>query len=143
MTTETDVLERALIVMAICMTIQTVMFIGVAVGAFVAWRRASAALTEAKALAEAQVAEFRERFEHVSDTVDDAAQALIRGTTTVNDVMTDVRDAMGTVKNSVGTVASVVTGPRTAIALGLLKGLQTWRNRRDAQRVEDAATSEL
>jgi hypothetical protein len=143
MPTDTDVLERALIVMAICMAIQTVMFIGVAVGAFVAWRRTTVALTEAKTLAEAQMAELRERFERVSDTVDEAAQALIRGTSTATDVMTDVRDAMGTVRNSLGTVASAVTSPKTALALGVLKGLQTWRHRRDAQRVEDVATSDL
>ena len=48
--------------------------------------------------------------------------------------MTDVRDAMGTVRNSVGTVASVVTAPRAALALGLLRGVQIWRKRRAAQR---------
>jgi hypothetical protein len=143
MTTDTDVLGRALVVMAICMAIQTVMLVGLAVGAFIAWRRATAALADAKALAEAQASELRERFEHVSATVDEAAQALIRGTATADGVMNDLRDAMGSVRSSVGSVASVVTGPRTAIALGLLKGLQTWRNRRDAQRAEDAASSDL
>lgn len=143
MTTDTAALETALIVMAICMAIQTLMFLGAAVGAFIAWRRASEALSDAKAAAEAQVLELRRHLEHVSATVDDAARALIRGTSAVDDVMTDVRDAMGTVRNSVGTVASVVSGPRTAIALGLWKGLQTWRRRRDAQRIEATATSEL
>lgn len=143
MTTDNAALETALIVMAICMAIQTLMFLGVAVGAFIAWRRASEALSDAKAAAEAQVLELRRHLEHVSATVDDAARALIRGTSAVDGVMTDVRDAMGTVRNSVGTVASVVSGPRTAIALGLWKGLQTWRRRRDAQRIEATATSEL
>jgi hypothetical protein len=143
MTTDTAVLENALVVMAVCMAIQTVMFIAAGVGGFIAWRRTTAALTEAKAAAEAQVAELRGHLEHVSATVDAAARALIRGTSAVDGVMTDMRDAMGTVRNSVGTVASVVAGPRTALALGLWKGLQTWRKRRDAQRVEAAATSEL
>ena len=143
MTTDTAALETALIVMAICMAIQTLLFLGAAVGAYIAWRRASEALTEARAAAEAQVLVLRGHLEHVTATVDDAARALIRGTSAVDEVMTDVRDAMGTVRNSVGTVASVVSGPRTAIALGLWKGLQTWRKRRDAQRIEATATSEL
>lgn len=143
MTTDTAALETALIVMAICMATQTLLFLGAAVGAYIAWRRASEALTEARAAAEAQVLVLRGHLEHVTATVDDAARALIRGTSAVDEVMTDVRDAMGTVRNSVGTVASVVSGPRTAIALGLWKGLQTWRKRRDAQRIAATATSEL
>lgn len=143
MTTDTAVLETALMVMAVCMAIQTVMCVAAAIGGYIAYQRATAALIDAKLAAEAQVAELRGHLEHVSATVDEAARALIRGTSAVDDVMTDVRDAMGTVRNSVGTVASVVAGPRTALALGLWKGLQTWRKRRDAQRIEAAATSEL
>jgi hypothetical protein len=143
MTADTAVLESALIVMAICMAVQTVMLIGVAVGAFIAWRRASDALAEMKLTADAHIAALRGHVERIAATVDDTAAALKRGTNAVDGVMTDVRDAMGTVRNSVGTVASVVAGPRTALALGLLKGLQSWRKRRDAQRIEASATSEL
>jgi hypothetical protein len=143
MTADTAVLESALIVMAICMAVQTVMLIGVAVGAFIAWRRASDALAEMKLTADAHIAELRGHVQRIAATVDDTAAALKRGTNAVDGVMTDVRDAMGTVRNSVGTVASVVAGPRTALALGLLKGLQSWRKRRDAQRIEASATSEL
>jgi hypothetical protein len=143
MTADTVVLERALMVMAICMAIQTLMFMGVAIGAFIAWRRASAALVNAKEMAESHVAELRGHIERISATVEDTAAALKRGSATVDGVMTDVRDAMGTVRNSVGTVASVVTGPRTALALGLLKGLQSWRKRRDVERIAATATSEL
>jgi hypothetical protein len=143
MTTDTAVLETALIVMAVCMAIQTVMFVGAAIGGLIAYRRATESLNAAKAAAEAHVVELRERLDRVSATIDEVASAVIKGTSAVDDVMTDVRDAMGTVRNSVGTVASVVTGPRTALALGLLKGLQSWRRRRDAQRIEAAATSEL
>jgi uncharacterized protein YlxW (UPF0749 family) len=143
MTTDTAVLERALVVMAIAMSVQTLLFVGVAVAAFVAWRRASEALAEAKAKAEAQIAELRAYLDRMADTVDETARALQRGTTAVDDVMTDVKDAMGTVRNSVGSVASVVTGPRTALALGLWRGIQVWRKRRAAQRLAAAATSEL
>ena len=143
MTTDTAVLENALMVMAVCMAIQTVMFIAAAIGAFIAWRRAAAALTEAKLAAEAQVAELRGHLEHVSATVDEAARALIKGTSAVDGVMTDVRDAMGTVRDSVGTVASAVTAPRAALALGLWRGISLWRRRRAAQRIAATATSEL
>lgn len=143
MTTDTAVLENALTVMAICMALQTVMFVGVGIGAFIAWKRTTAALSDAKAAAEAQVRELRTRLDHVTATVDEVAQALIRGTAAVDDVMTDVRDAMGTVRNSVGSVASAVAGPRAALALGLLKGLQTWRKSRADQRIEATATSDV
>lgn len=143
MTTDTAALEWTLVVMAISLAIQTVLLLAVTIGAFIAWRRAKEALTDAKAAAEAQVLELRGHMEHVSATVDEAARALIRGTSAVDGVMTDVRDAMGTVRSSVGTVASVVTGPRAALALGLLRGLQTWRKRRSTQRIEAAATAEL
>ena len=143
MPTDTAVLERALVVMAVCMAIQTVMCIAAAVGAFIAWRRTTEALTEAKAAAEAQVMELRAHLEHVSATVDEAARALIRGTSAVDGVMTDMRDAMGTVRNSVGAVASVVAAPRTALALGVLRGVQSWRKSRAAHRIASNATSEL
>jgi hypothetical protein len=143
MTTDIAVLERALIVMAVCLVIQTLLFVSAGVGAFVAWRRASAALVEAKAAAEAQAAELRLHLIRISGTVDEAARALRRGSTAVDDVMSDVRDAMGTMRNSVGSVAAVVTAPRTALALGLWRGMQMWRTRRAVRRVETTATSEL
>jgi len=96
-----------------------------------------------KLSAEAHIDELRGQVQRIAATVDDTAEALKRGTNAVDGVMTDMRDAMGTVKNSVGTVASVVSGPRTALALGLWKGLQSWRRHRDARRVEAAATSDL
>ena len=136
-------LERALVVMAVCMAVQTVMFIALAVGGLIAWRRTSEALGEARAAAETHLNELRGHLEHVSQTVDEAARALIKGTAAVDDVMTDVRDAMGTVRSSVGTVAAVVTGPRTALALGLLKGLQSWRKSRATRRLEPTVTSQL
>jgi len=143
MTTDTAVLERALTVMAVSMVIQTLLFVAAAAAGVIAWRRTTEALAEAKARAEAQVAELRVYLDRMALTVDETARSFRRGTDAVDDVMTDVRDAMGTVRNSVGTVASVVNAPRTALALGLLRGLQVWRKRRAAQRVAEAATSEL
>ena len=125
------------------MVVQTLMFIGLAVGSYIAYRRASDALAEVKSSAEAHIHELRGQVQRIAATVDDTAAALKRGTNAMDDVMTDVRDAMGTVKNSVGTVASVVSGPRTALALGLWKGLQTWRRHREERRVEGAATLDV
>jgi len=143
MTTDTVVLERALVVMAISMAVQTLLFVGAAVAGFIAWRRTTAALAEAKNRAEAQVGELRIYLERMAITVDETARALRRGQSAVDDVMTDVHDAMDTVRNSVGSVAQVVSGPRAALALGLWRGIQIWRKRRAAQRVAAAATSEL
>jgi len=143
MTTDTAVLETALTVMAVSMAVQTLLCIAAAVAGFIAWRRTAAALTDAKARAEAQVAELRVYLDRMAATVDETARSLRRGTDAVDDVMTDVRDAMGTVRNSVGTVAQVVSGPRAALALGLLRGIQVWRKRRAAQRIAAPATSEL
>jgi hypothetical protein len=143
MTTDTAVLERALVVMAIAMSVQTLLFLIAVVGAFVAWRRTTEAVAEAKARAEAQVAELRVYLDHLSLTVDETARALRRGTSAADDLMNDVRDAMGTVRNSVGTVASAVSAPRAALAFGLWRGIQFWRKRRAAQRIAAAATSGL
>jgi hypothetical protein len=143
MTTDTAVLERALVIMAIAMSIQTLLFVGAAVGAFMAWRRASAALIEAREKAEAQVAELRGYLDRMAVTVEETALALRRGTATADDLMTDVRDAMGTVGNTVGSVASVVSAPRAALAMGLWKGIQIWRKRRAAQRLAAEATSDM
>jgi hypothetical protein len=143
MTTDTAGLEVALTVMAISMVIQTLLCIGAAVAGFIAWRRTTEGLAAAKARAEAQLAELRVILDRMANTVEETAGSLRRGTDSVDDVITDMRDAMGTVRNSVGTVAQVVSAPRTALALGVLKGIQVWRRRRAAQRVAAAATSEL
>jgi len=134
MTADTAVLERALTVMAICMGLQTLMCLAAGVAVVVAWRRTTAAVTEAKLKVDRQIDDLRLHLERMSATVDEASVALRRGSTAVDDVVSDVRDAMGTIRNSVGTVASVVTAPRAALALGLWRGIQGWRNRRDTPR---------
>lgn len=143
MTTDTAVLDRAIAVMAFCMAIQTVLFMAAAVAGFVAWRRTTVALADATVAAEAQLAELRIYLDRLSANVDDVSRAVLKGTTAVDEVVTDVRQAMGTVRNSVGNVASFVGGPRTALAVGVWKGIQSWRNRRAAQRLSATATSEL
>ena len=143
MPTDTAVLERALVIMAIAMSVQTLLFVGAALAAFMAWRRASTALVEAREKAETQLAELRVYLDRMAATVEHTAQALRRGTATADDLMTDVRDAMGTVGNTVGSVASVVSAPRAALAMGLWKGVQIWRKRRAAQRLAATTTSDM
>jgi hypothetical protein len=143
MTTDIAVLERAMVVMAASMVVQTLLCIAGAVAAFVAWRRAAAALIEAKAIAQAQVVELSAHLEHMSGTVDETARALRHGSAAVDHVITDVRHAMGSVSKSVGSVASAVNAPRAALAIGVLQGIQYWRKRRAAQRMATPATSEL
>lgn len=143
MPTDTAVLERALIVMAVCLVIQTALFIAAAVGGYIAWRRAAYALAEAKAMAETQAVELRGHLNRISATVDDAARALLKGSSAVDDVVNDMRDAMGTVRTSVGSVASAVTAPRAALALGLWRGIQMWRKRRAPRRVDVTPTDDL
>ena len=143
MTTDIAVLERAVVVMAVCLVVQTLLFMGAAIGAFLAWRRASDALIEAKALAQEQAAEFHAHLSRITGTVEETARALRHSSSSADGLVTDVRDVMGTVRDSVGSVASVVTAPRAALAIGLWRGIQMWRKRRAARDVDATATSEL
>lgn len=140
MTTDIAVLERALIVMAVCLVIQTLLCLAASVGSFLAWRRATAAFEAAKAAAEAQVLELGAHLDRITASVEETGRALRRGTTAADDLIGDVRDAMGTVRDSVGTVASVVSAPRAALAFGLWRGFQMWRKRRASRDVDVTAT---
>ena len=126
--------------MAVCLVIQTLLCLAAGVGAFIAWRRATAALTAAKAAADAQVLELRAHLNRITAAVEETGRSLRRGTTAADDLIGDVRDAMGTVRDSVGTVASVVTAPRAALAFGLWRGFQMWRKRRASRDVDVTAT---
>jgi hypothetical protein len=143
MTTDIAVLERAVVVMAVCLVIQTLLFMGVGIGAFIAWRRASAALAQAKSLAEAQAAELHAHLHRITGTIEETARALRRSSSSADGLVGDVRDVMGTVRDSVGSVASVVTAPRAALAIGLWRGIQMWRKRKAERDVDATATSDL
>ena len=142
MTTDIAVLERALIVMAVCLVIQTLLCLAAGLGAFIAWRRATVAVQEAKAAAQVQMDELRAHLGRITASVEETGLALRRGSTAADDLIGDVRDAMGTMKDSVGTVARVVTAPRAALALGLWRGIQMWRKRRATRDVDVTATTE-
>ena|SRR5436190_4494215 len=148
MPTDTAVLERTLIVMAICMAVQTAMCVAAAIGAFIAWRRTAAAVATAKIAAEAQIADLKEMLERVSMKVDEAAGAVIRGASAVDGAVTDARESFGNVKSSVSGVAKAVAAPEAAIAMSLWRGFQFLRKRKGPQKLEQqrlapAATSEM
>lgn len=142
MTTEIAVVEWALVVMAVAMSVQTLLFIGAAIGALVAWRQANQALEEAKDALNSQIAHLREHVDRIAGTVDEVAGSVRRGTTAVGDVVSDVRAVMGSVRNSVGSVAAVVTAPRAALAIGLWRGAAMWRKRRASKRLTAAMASQ-
>lgn len=143
MTTDTVVMERALIVMAIAMSVQTLLFVGAAIGAFVAWRKASLAFEDAKDALHTQIAHLRMHVDRISGTVEEVAGSVRRGTSAVGEVVSDVRDAMGSVGSSLHSAASVVTAPRAAIALGLWRGLAMWRRYRSTQRESATGASQI
>lgn len=135
MPTDIAVLERALMVMAVCLAVQTLICVAGAVAAFVAWRRAAEGAAELRAMVEAQAQELRMHLGRMSDTVDETARAIRHGSARVEEVITDARDAVGTARDAVGSVASVVTAQRAAVAVGLWKGVQIWRRRREQKRL--------
>lgn len=143
MTTDTVVMERALIVMAVAMSLQALLFVGAAIGAFIAWRKATQAFEETKQAMNLQIAHLRAHVDRISGTVEEVASSVRRGTTAVGDVVEDVRQAIGTVGSSIHSVASVVTAPRAAVALGVLRGLKMWRQRRASQRASTILASQL
>lgn len=128
MTTDIVLTERALIVMAVCLAIQTLMMLGGGLAAFFAYRNAKAAVDE-------KMVELQARIDRISVTVDDAVSAVKRATGAVGDVVDDARDAIGRVRHGVASVASVAAAPRTAVAIGVLRGVQWWRRRRAAERL--------
>lgn len=138
MTTDTVLIERALMVMAIAMSVQTLLFVGAAIGAFIAWRKATAALEETRNAMNEQIAHLRTHADRISGVVEEVAGTLRRGSDAVGDAVTDVRDAIGTVGNGLNSVASVVTAPRAAVALGVLRGISAWRRHRSVRRAEEA-----
>ncbi len=143
MTTDTAVIEQALVAMAIAMGVQTLLFVGVAIGAFVAWRQANRAMADARLAMHQEIAFLRGHVDRISGTVEEVAGSVLRGTSAMGDVVADVRDAMGTVGTSLHSVASVVTAPRAAVALGLWRGLAALRKRRASHRASKRATAAL
>jgi len=125
--TDLATMERALNIIAIAVAVQTTLLIGGAIALYLAYRRASAALTD-------QLGELRATADALSVTVNRAADTFARGTQVVTSVVDDARHSAQTAAAWLTTAASVVTTPRAAAAMGLLRGVRWWKNRRQAAR---------
>lgn len=117
---ETVMTERALMVMAVCLVIQTIGMTVGSIAVFVAWRRTKLAL-------DSQVAELRTRVDRVSDSVEQAAHVFEQSVSAVHDAVDGTREA-------VRSAAAIVSSPRTALAYGALRGVQWWKRFRAEQR---------
>ena len=136
MTTEdVVVIQRALVFMAVFMGIQTLITVGAAIAAFFAYRSAKVAVDEKVIELQGHIDQVKANIDRISNTVDDAVLAVKRGTNAVNEVVEDARHAIGTVRHGVASVAAVATAPKTAMALGVIRGVQWWRRRRAAERL--------
>jgi hypothetical protein len=125
--TDLSTMERALNIIAVGVALQTALMIGGAVAAYLAYRRATAALTD-------QLVELRATTEALSVTVNRAADTVAHGAHVVTSAVDDARQSAHNAAAWLNTAAAVVTTPRTAAAVGLLRGVQWWKNRRQAAR---------
>ena len=125
--TDLATMERALNIIALAVAVQTALLIGGAVALYLAYRRASAALTD-------QLVELRATADALSVTVNRAADTVAHGAQVVTSAVDDARHSAQTAAAWLNTAAAVVTTPRTAAAMGLLRGVRWWKNRRQAAR---------
>ncbi len=125
--TDLATMERALNIIAIAVAAQTTLLIGGAVALYLAYRRASAALTD-------QLVELRATADALSVTVNRAADTVAHGAQVVTSAVDDARHSAHNAAAWLNTAAAVVTTPRTAAAMGLLRGVQWWKKRRQAAR---------
>ncbi len=117
-------LERALVVMAVCLVVQTVMLVAGAVGAWIAYRRAADA-------AEREIRELRAVVDELAASSRRAVDTLVRGTESVRDVIDDARHAVDVTGEWATSAASLLTtAPKRAAAQGLLQAVLWWRRRR-------------
>ena len=125
--TDLATMERALNIIAVGVALQTALMIGGAVAAYLAYRRATVALA-------GQLVELRSTTDALSVTVTRAAETVAHGAQVVSSAIDDARQSAHNAAAWLHTAAAVVTTPRTAAAVGLLRGVQWWKNRRQAAR---------
>lgn len=125
--TDLSTMERALNIIAVGIALQTVLLIGGAVAAYLAYRRTTVALT-------GQIVELRAMADALSVTVNRAADTVAHGAHVVTSAVDDARQSAHNAAAWLNTAAAVVTTPRTAAAMGLLRGVAWWKNRRRAAR---------
>jgi len=130
---ESVLIERALVVMAACLAIQTLGSLILWIAMFVAYRRVNAAVEKAKAAMDIELSDMRARLDRVSDGIEQAALTLNRSASAIHDTVADTTHA-------IKTAASYVATPRAALALGVVRGLQ-WFRRMRAERAAKAAAA--
>jgi hypothetical protein len=121
---DSSTVETALVVIAASLVVQTLLLAGGSLAVWLAYRRAQAAVS-------AEVRELRATTDDIARTLQRAADAVGRGSDAVGAAVSDARHAVHSVGALTSTVATAITTPRTAAAMGVLRGVQWWRRRRE------------
>ena len=121
-------IERAVGIIAISVAVQTVLMLGLAIAGFLAYRRATAAFGQ-------QLADLHATTQELSVTVGRAADSVSRGAQVVTSAIDDARHSANTVGMWLGSAATVVTKPKTAAAVGVLRAAEWWQRRRRAAKL--------
>jgi hypothetical protein len=111
--------ETALIVIAVAVSIQTLVTLGVAIGAAIAWRRMEAA--------------FEERYETLAARVDEAVQPIRDAAEAVGRISDRASDAIGQAGRVAGAVSTFLTTRRNMAVMGaasVASMLLRWRRGR-------------
>ena len=122
------IIQNALIVIAIALSVQTVLMLCTVIAMSVAWRRAQTML-------EAQLNRFAERLDDMATQTRVAVDALERSTSQVNTMLHDA----GSVVRSVG---SFMGAPRSLLMTGVAtaaSAFSRWRRSRHQQQRHAAA----
>jgi hypothetical protein len=121
-------IQNALIVIAVALSVQTLLMVCTVIAISVAWRRGHEML-------ETKLNRFAERLDEITAQTRVAVSALERSTTHVSTVMHDA----GTVLRGVG---SFVSGPRSLVMTGLASAataFSRWRRSRQQREYHAAA----
>ena len=111
--------ETALIVIAVAVSVQTLLTLGIVVGAVVAWKRAQATLED--------------RYQALSARVDNAVKPLQDAADAIHRVSDRASDAIGQAGRVAGAVSTFVTAPRNLAMMGaasLASIILKWRRGR-------------
>jgi hypothetical protein len=127
-------IDTALVVIAVSLAVQTVLFAGAGVAVWLGYRRARVALRD-------EVRELRATTDDIARTLERAADAVGRGSDAVGTAVSDARHAVHNVGALTSTVATAISAPRTAAAMGVLRGVQWWRRRRQDKRAGPAGVT--
>lgn len=124
---ELATVETALVVIAASLAVQTLIVGCTAIALWVTYRRARVAVAE-------ELRELRVTTDDLARSLHRTADAVGRGSEAVGAAVDDARHAVQHVGDWTGTVATAITAPKTAAAMGVLRGVQWWRRRRQQKR---------